>query len=206
MRRILPTVIDRKYDFIRSQERRLAQAVAKGVVKFPDIAVWSFTMPVILLFTFLEYRRNTEIVTLNFLFTKKLALNAAHDMIKNGQPRQDVLAQIDDKTTDVLASDKQGVYSEKTRRKQMNEVDLLLDHYLKLLKAEGESYESLVRDAYQTQESYETFLHELTLAERAVNRAAIQIEGKTRTTSELISKMETMADWIRREEAKKIFS
>lgn len=206
MRRILPTVIDTKYNIIRSRERRLAKAVAKSVVKFPEITVWAFIIPIVFLFIFLKYRRTLEIVTLNFLFTKKLALNAARDMIKNGQHRQEVLAWIDDKTTDVLASDKQGVYSEKIRRKQMNEVDLLLDHYLKLLKAEGNSYESLVKDAYQTQESYEAFLHQLTLAERAVNRAAIQTVGKTETTSELISKMETMTDGIRRKEAEKIFT
>ncbi len=70
-----------------------------------------------------------------------------------------------------------------------------------LLKAEGKSYQSLVKDAYQTRDNYEAFLQELTLAEKAVNRAAIQTVGKTETTSELISKMETVTDGIRRKEA-----
>ncbi|MDI6815468.1 MAG: NF038143 family protein, partial [Dehalococcoidales bacterium] len=121
-------------------------------------------------------------------------------------PRQDVLAWIDDKTTNILASDKQGVYSERIRRKQMNEINLLIDHYLKLLKAEGKDYESLVKDAYQTQDNYEAFLHELTVAEKAVNRAAIQTVGKTETALELISKMETVTNEIRRKEAEEIFS
>ena len=206
MRRILPTFIDTKYNIIHSQERRLAKAVARKVVKFPEFTGLMFVMPPLFLFALLGYGRRVEIVTLNFLFTKKLALDAARDIMLKDQSRQDVLAMIDDKTSDILASDKQGVYSERIRRKQINEINLLLDHYLKLLNAEGKSYESLVKNAYQTRDNYKAFLQELTLAERAVNRAAIQTVGKTEITSELISKMETVADGMRQAEVEKIFS
>ena len=205
MRRILPTVIDTKYNIIHSQERRLAKAVAKRVVKMPEVTVWAFMIPLIFLFNFLRYRRAVEIFTLNFLFTKKLALDAALDIIKEGQSRQDVLARIDDKTRDIMATDMKGIYSEKIRRKQMNEINLLLDHYLKLLEAGGNSYESVVKNAYQTRDNYEAFLRELTLTEKAVNRAAIQTVGKTETASELISGMEKATEGIRTKEAEKIF-
>jgi len=88
----------------------------------------------------------------------------------------------------------------------MNEINLLLDHYLKLLEAEGNSYESVVKNAYQTRDNYEAFLRELTLTEKAVNRAAIQTVGKTETASELISGMEKATEGIRTKEAEKIFA
>lgn len=205
MRRILPTFVDTKYEIILSEERQLAKAVARRVVKMPDVTVWAFMIPLIFLFNFLRYKRAIEAFVLNFLFTKKLALDAALDIMKKGQSRQDVIAHIDDKTADVLASDERGVYSEKIRRKQMNEINLLLDHYLKLLEAEGKNYESLVKTTYQTRDTYEAFLHELTRAEWAVNRAAIETVGKTETAYELISGMEKAAKEIRAEQAEKIF-
>ena len=109
MRRIPPTFIDTKYNIILSEERRLAKAVARRVVKLPDVTVWAFMIPLIFLFNFLRYKRANETFVLNFLFTKKLALDAALDIMKKGQSRQDVIARIDDKTSDILASGKGGV-------------------------------------------------------------------------------------------------
>ena len=206
MRAILPTFVDTKYNIIRSQERRLAKAVAKKVVKMPDITIWVFMVPFIFFFTLLKYRRTHETFVLNMLFTKRLALDAALDIVKKGQSRQNVIAQIDDKTRDILDSDTKGIYSEKIRRKQMNEINLLLDHYLKLLGAEGKSYESLVRNAYQTADDYKTFLHELMPVEKAVNRAAIQTVGASETAHELVSGMERATERIRAEQTEKIFS
>jgi len=206
MRGILPTFIDTKYNIILSQERRLAKVVARRVVKLPDVTVWAFMIPLIFLFNFLRYKRANETFVLNFLFTKKLALDAARDIIKEGQSRQGVLAGIDDKTRNILTSDKMGIYSEKIRRQQMNEINLLLDHYLKLLDAQGNNYQSLVKNAYQTRDNYEAFLHELILMEKAVNRAAIQTVGATETAHELVSGMEKAAEIVRTEQAEKIFS
>ncbi len=206
MRGILPTFADTKYNIIRSEERRLAKAVARKIVKMPEITVWVFMIPFIFVVSFLKYKRTTETFALNFLFTKRLALDAALDIIKEGLQRQDVIVRINDKTRDILASDTQGVYSEKIRMKQMNEINLLLDHYLKLFEAEGKNYKSLVKNAYQTQENYGTFLQQLTAAEKAVNQAALQTVGKSETAHEIISEMENTTESIRTEEAKIIFS
>jgi len=206
MRGILPTFVDTKYSIIHSRERRLAKAVARSIVKMPEITIWAFMIPFIFFFIFIRYKRASETFVLNFLFTKKLALDAALDIIKKGQSRQDVLARIEDRTSDILAADKGGVYSEKIRRQQMNEINLLLDHYLKLFEAEGNSYESLIKNAYQTQDNYEAFLRELTLAEKAVNRVAIQTVGRTEDATELVSEMEKAAERIRTQQAEKIFS
>ena len=206
MRRILPTVVDTKYNIIHSQERSLAKAVARRVVQTPDVTVWTFMIPLVFIFNFLRYKRASEAFVLNFLFTKSLALDAALDMIKKGQSRQEVLAQIEDKTSDILAADTRGVYSDRIRRKQMNEINLLLGHYLRLLEAEGKSYESMVKNAYQTRDDYGVFLRELTAAEKAVNRAAIQTVGRSQAASELISGMEKETERIRTAEAQKIFT
>jgi len=206
MRGILPTFVDTKYNIIRSEERRLAKAVARKIVKMPDITVWAFMIPFVFVFSFLKYKRTSEAFALNFLFTKRLALDAALDIIKEGLQRQDVVVRINDKTRDILASDTQGVYSEKIRMKQMNEINLLLDHYLRLIEAEGKNYKSLLKNAYQTQDNYRTFLQQLAAAEKAVNQAALQTVGTSETAHEIISEMEEVTGKIRTEEAKIVFS
>jgi len=117
-----------------------------------------------------------------------------------------VIALIDDRTSSILDSDTKGIYSEQIRSRQISEINLLLDHYLKLLEAEGNSYQTLVKNAYQTRESYEAFLHQLIPVEKAVNEAAIQTVGETEDAYELISGMEEAAEGIRMEQAEKIFS
>ena len=54
MRGILPTFADTKYNIIRSEERRLAKAVARKIVKIPEITVWAFMIPFIFVFSFLK--------------------------------------------------------------------------------------------------------------------------------------------------------
>ncbi|MFB0559052.1 MAG: NF038143 family protein [Dehalococcoidales bacterium] len=206
MRGILPTFVDTKHNIIHSEERRLAKAVAKRVVKPPELTAWAFMIPFIFFFGFLRYRRASEAFVLNFLFTKKLALDAALDIVKKDQSRQDVLARIEDKTSNILAADKRGVYSDKIRRQQMNEINLLLDHYLKLLEVEGKNYASLVKNAYQNRGNYGAFLQQLTAAEKAVNRIAIQTVGRTEAATEVVSEMEETTEIIRSEQAEKIFS
>lgn len=204
MRRILPTVLDTKHESVLSQERSVAKAVTSAVIESKSLTVWEIMIPLIFLHNFLSFRRTREIFTLNFLFTKKLALEAAVDMIKKGQGKEEAMARIRDKTRNILASDKKGIYSQKIRQKQMKEIDLLIDHYRKLLQAEGKDYGSMMKNAYQTWEKYAAFLGHLKRAEREVNRAAQQTVRMT-TASDLVSKMEKAAERIRSARAEKIF-
>jgi len=204
--RFLPAVVDTKYENILTRERKLAKAVARRVVKLPDVTVWAFMVPLIFLFNFLRYKRATEAFTLNFLFTKKLALEAALDVVKKGHGRQEALDRIHDKTTNILSADKRGIYSEKIRRKQMMEINLLLDHYIRLLEAEGKSYEAMMENTYQSIDNYQAFLRELALAEKSVNLTALQTVERTKEAQDMISEMEEAAQSLRTEQAEKIFS
>ena len=205
MGRILPTVLDTKHESILSHERSLAKSVARAVIGTHAVTAWDIMIPIVFIYNFLRFKRAREIFTLNFLFTKKLALQAAFDMIKKGQSKQEVVARIKDKTSDLLASDKKGIYSIKIRQKQMKEMDLLIDHYYKLLNAEGKDYSSMLRNAYHTQQDCAAFWGQIQGAEKEVNRAARQTLGTT-SASEIVSKMEETVQSIRTAEVEKIFA
>jgi hypothetical protein len=174
------------------------------VLKPNPVTVWDILIPIFFIYNLLRFKRSREIFILNFLFTKKLALEAAMDIIGKGQSKRDAMVNIEKKTTEILASDKQGVYSEKIRRKQMKEVELLIEHYCRLLRAEGKNFSSLVKNAYRNEEEYIAFLEDLKKAEKEVNRAAKQTL-RTHTASEIVSKMEEATERIRIAETRRIF-
>lgn len=204
MRKILPTVLDTKHESILAHERSLAKAVTSAVIESKPLSVWELTIPILFITNFFRLKRSREIFTLNLLFTKKLALEAAYDMVKRGHSKDEAMSRIKDKTRNVLASDQKGIYSQKIRQRQLKEMELLIDHYRTLLEAEGKDYTSMMKNAYRTRENYDKFLGKLKGAEIEVNRAAKQTV-KISTASDLVSKMEKAAERIRMARAEKIF-
>lgn len=205
MGRILPRVLDTKYKNILSWERSLAKAVASGIIEFQPVTVWEIMIPVLFLLNFFQQKRARETFSLNFLFTKKMALEAAFGMIDRGKAKEQAKAEVKEKTDKILAADAKGIYSSKIRQKQMKEIDLLIDHYCRLLEAEGKDYPSLVRDAYPSRKDYLAFLAALEQAEREVYQAASQTV-KGASAKEVASRMEEGTEKIRRLQMEKIYS
>ena len=193
-----------KYKFIHDRERSLANSVALSVVKPKPIGVWEFMIPVIFILTFMKNKQIKELLIQNCMFTKKLALDASFEMKQTGCSKEEIIDKIQKKTNDILASDTQGIYSDEIRRKQIKEIDLLINHYLKLLETEGEDYSSLVINAYQSHESYMTFLEQLKSSEKEVSKAAQETLGD-RADAATLSKIEKTTDRIRVAEVEKIF-
>jgi len=204
MGKLLPTILDTKHENILAQEKVLAKSVASVVIGQSPVTAWDVLIPIVFVFNVLKFKRAREIFTLNFLFTKKLALQGAFDMVKKGQSREDILGQIRDRTSQILASDQKGIYSNKIRQKQMREMELLLDHYFRLLNAEGKDYRSMVRHAYRTRQDFAAFVKELEGIEKEVNRAASQTVG-TASAPDIVSRMEETADRLRATQVERIF-
>jgi hypothetical protein len=205
MGKLLPTLLETKYENILRQERSLARTVANVVIGQNPVAVWDVLIPIVFLFNFLRFKRAREAFALNFLFTKKLALEAAFDMINKGETREEAIGRIKEKTSHILASDKQEVYSVKIRQKQMKEIELLIDHYCRLLNAEGKDYLSMMKNAYATRKDYAVFLKQLEQVEKEVNRAAAQTL-RTSSAPEIVIKMEGATERLRAAEAERIFA
>jgi len=204
MGKLLPTILDTKHENILAQEKALAKSVASVVIGQSPVTAWDVLIPIVFVFNVLKFKRAREIFTLNFLFTKKLALQGAFDMVKKGQSREDALGQIRDRTSQILASDKEGIYSIKIRQKQMREMELLLDHYFRLLNADGKDYGSMVKHAYRTRQDFAAFVKELEGIEKEVNRAASQTVG-TASAPDIVSRMEETAGRLRATQVEKIF-
>ena len=205
MGKLLSRILDTKRDAILARERSLAKAVASSVIESKPVTAWEILIPILFLMNLFQLKRSRETFSLNFLFTKKLALEAAFSRIDRGKSKEDAREQIKEKTGNILAADRKGLYSTKIRQKQMKEMDLLIDHYGQLLEAEGKDHPSMIKSAYRTRENYVAFLEELEQAEKEVYQAATQTV-KTSSAREIAFKMEEATARIRRAELDRLFS
>jgi len=205
LRNILPSVLDTKLKNILAEERDVAKAVASEVTGTFALGVWDFMLPPLFAINLLKHQRTKEAFTLNYLFTKKLALEAARNILQHGLTKNDSLSQVERQTAAILSSDRKGIYSEKVRLKQIQEIGLLIDHYQKLLVSEGKTYSDMVKAAYKDREVFKTFLYRLTSAEKEVNRAALQIVGKNVEAKDFVARMEEAVAYIRDRDLDNIF-
>jgi len=182
----------------------LAKRMAIAIIRPEPISVWEIMMPIIFILKFLQFRESREVFALNILFTKKMALEAALDMAQNSRSREAIISKIKAETDKILESDTKGIYSHEIRQCQMKEIDLLIDHYCRLLEAPGRNYASMVKNAYQTGDNYRAFLMHLAAAEKEVTRAAQQTIEIT-TGIEMITKIETVLSRMRIAETEKLF-
>ena len=196
----------KKYNLIYNYERFIGTSVALRVVQSKPIGVWEFLIPIVFILNFMRNKQSREVFIQNYMFTKRHALDAALKKIKKGFRREDVLSGIENKTRTLLtAHETQGIYSETIRQQQLNEIDLLLDHYSKLLGAEGDDYDALTRDAYGNRQSYLSFHEQLKTAEKKVSDAARQTLGAKADMSTLL-RIEKATEEIRQAQIDKIFA
>jgi hypothetical protein len=186
-----------KYAAIFRHEELFGRKVATRIIIGRPFSVWLYLIPFIFVVELLKRKRETEIFTENVMFPKKLALDAALE-INNGGDRGTRVAQIEYQTRARLTTQK--FYSLEVHQKQMTMVNLLIDHYLKLLNAEGGNYESLLTNAYQTRDNYEAFMGQLSAALRAIDQAIYKLAGESDEMREQMLAKQTAEEEIRARE------
>jgi hypothetical protein len=201
----LPASLKKKFDRIYNYERFIGNSVALRVVKSKPIGVWEFLIPIVFILHFMRNKQSRELFIQNYMFTKRHALDGAFKMLIKGLSREDVICGIEDKTRALLtAPETQGIYSETIRQQQMNEIDLLFDHYCTLLSGEGQDYDALMRSAYGSLKNYSIFHEQLKSAEKKVSDAARQTLG-AKADVETLLKIEKATEEIRLSQIEKIF-
>ena len=184
-------------------EESFARAVALGVLVKRPPSAWHFLLPGMFLFDFLRRSSETRRYSDLFLFPRNLALKGALDIL-NGEDRREILSKIEDNVKHWLVS--LNLYSERLQRKHMDVIDLLMDHYSRLLHAAGNDYPDLIRYAYPARESYEAYLHRLSTAEQEVDQAIVEIRGETKEIMERLQMEQVQVTELRTKEVHRIFS
>jgi hypothetical protein len=194
----------KKFKIISENEESLARKLAASLIRPKPLTVWEIMIPVIFVLNYVKLKHSREIFIQNQMFTKKMALDGALDMKKKGISKDAVLAQIDTKTKELVASVPGGIYSDDIRQQQLREIELLIEHYLRLINAPGADYASLVTHAYKTAADYASFLTGLQTAEKAVMSAAHRTLGSQADT-ETADRIESLTESMRAAELDKLY-
>jgi type II secretory pathway predicted ATPase ExeA len=88
----------------------------------------------------------------------------------------------------------------------MEQINLLMDHYIRLLQAEGDHYPKIVRNAYKTRDSFMGYLQRLAAAEQEVNGAVAEIRGGTPEIWQRLRAEQFQVEEMRRKEIERIYS
>jgi hypothetical protein len=191
-----------KYDLILSAEESLARQVALGVIVMQPLTVWHYLIPFIFIFDFLKRTTTVRRYTQHFMFPRKLAMDAAKNII-GGEARKETLLRVEDDVKGWLNS--LDLYSDALQRAQMKVIDLLVDHYEKLLQAEGNTYDELVRNAYTSRINLEAHLSFLTSVEKGVDRAIMDSLGETEKLRDKIIAEQDQLERMREKDMERIF-
>jgi len=161
---------------ILAYEEQLAKNVALQIRAGQPRPLWQYFVPFKFLFEIFAAKREMSWFSKDFLFVRKLALDAARDIVE-GQDRQESLAEVGAAIKDWLSS--HALYSEELHQKQAALADLLCTHYSRLLLAEGKDHTFLVRNAYGSRAEYESFLRRLAAAESEIDRVIVAMRGQS---------------------------
>ncbi len=164
-------------------EEKLAREVTLGVIVTRPLTVWHYIIPGMFIIDFLRRGSALKKYTENFLFPRKLAVDAAQALAQ-GEPEADVFEHIENDTRVWLNS--LDLYSPGLLQAQVGAIKLLADHYGMLLKEDGLSVYALMKAAYQNQENLQTFFEELTAAEAEVDRELLAKKGENEKLKEKI--------------------
>jgi len=163
-----------KYDIILNAEQQFAREVTIGVLYLRPLSAWLYLIPGMFIIDFLRRGSAIRKYTETFMFPRKLALHAARDL-SGGETRAAIDPHLETEIKRWLAALQ--LDAPDLVRAQKETVDLLIDHYVKLLHAEGESYDDLIQNAYSSRETFEIHLREMTAAENEVDRAILARVG-----------------------------
>jgi hypothetical protein len=173
-----------KYKMILMTEEKMAREVTLGVIVTRPLTVWHYIIPGMFIIDFLRRGSALRKYTEHFMFPRKLAIDAAQALAQ-GEDEAAVFSHIESEIRSWLNS--LDLHTAGLLDAQLAVIKLLVDHYAKLLKADGVSVYALIKAAYESRESFQGHIDELTTAEALVDRELIAKLGETEKLKAKIS-------------------
>ncbi len=192
---------------IWKHELRQSDQIVKILLDDQKVPVnWRIILLPVYLYHLFKYRNNLRFTRKNVLYTKRLAFEAAKN-ISQGKDRAWEFRQIEIKTTDVLNKEKKGFYTEKIRRRQLPEIDYLINHYQALFDSKQTTYSAIIKEIFPAKGQYLAHLSSLQKLEEDVLQASITSmrKGTKKDRRQWFEKVRETTKKIRRAEADKIY-
>ena len=198
----------KNFRLIWKHEVRQADQIVKMLLENKKVDLdWKIILLPIFLNKVYQYRKDLRFTRKNILYTKQFAFDAAKN-ISQGKDHAWEFRQIEIQTQEVLNKEKKGFYTEKIRRKQLSEIELLIKHYLDLFSSKQATYAEIIKDKYPTKGNYLAFLSDLQKVEEDVIQAAITTmrKGTKKDRRQWFQKVKETTRQVRITEADEIYT
>jgi len=190
--------IEQKQKDIFAYERIFAFKLGERVLEKPKLSVWMILIPLIIVYHMYRHQKYVEARSKfaeNFLMTRRWALAEAGYVVAEGKKK------------DARGISAQASMPDDARDFHIALISTLLDHYVDLLRADGDDVESLIRTAYGSRTNYMLYLNQLSQTEKRLN-AALEphLSKEHKDIKQTIHRIEQIAEEMRREEVRRLFS
>lgn len=176
--------MERQYRIILDAEASVARRVALGVIVKRPVKPLLQLIPGMFIIDFLRRTGKIRRFTRFYLPPRQQTLDAAR-ALAGGEKKEAVLADLERKLQIWL--DMQRLSGEAVLQALSALTGFLVEHYKRLLEADGEFYPSLVQAAYGSKAAYRAFLDGLYERERAYIQAISErFEGRESIQRQLI--------------------
>jgi hypothetical protein len=180
-----------KYDIIVEAERQLAREVTLGVIVTRPLTTWHYIIPGFFIIDFLRRGSAIRQYTRHFMFPRKLALEAAVAEMQ-GEDKESLRSGLADQTRIWLESLR--LSSPDLVKAHVDLIEILAAHYVKLLNAEGDTFDLLLGHAYRNSYNFKQFVATATSAENEVDRLVIaQLGGDEKVKVKIQAEQEQIA-------------
>lgn len=185
-----------KIDVILQRELAFANPIGAAVFEKPRVSFWMVLIPI--LFVYFIYRMQRFKVGRmkfdeEFMTTRRRALDVAREAVEtNSRPDMDEVA-------------RNSSLPEALQKPYISWVNALVEYYMDLLAAEGDSFESLVRATYRNRTDYLLTLNRLNTVEKEFYAALKPHMGAAEGAADIIATIESQSQQLRRELAEQIF-
>lgn len=190
--------LDIKKEWILNQEHYFARQLAGAVLPLPKLNIWMILIPIILIFHIFRQNkiiRDRKTFIGHYLLSRKRALDAAFESVrgKYDPDIERIVLRAVDLPFDALPAYRAWI-------------EILVNHFLDLLKARGNSYPDLIRNLHTSRSDYLLFLNLLNQKERSLNQAVKKdIPDAAEIVNETIARIEAHSARLRRELAEQFF-
>ena len=180
-----------KYKIIVEAEQQFAREVTLGVIVTRPLTAWHYIIPGFFIIDFLRRGSAIRQYTNHFMFPRKLALDTAMAEIqRNGNVSES--SDLEDRVRYWLEPLK--LYTPELVKAHVVLIELLAAHYLKLLNADGDTFDRLVAHAYQNGDNFKQFIETITTAENDVDRQVIDLlAGNEKMKEKIFAEQEQIA-------------
>ncbi len=187
--------LNKKYRLIADEERSFIRSVVIYMRAKMGHPFWHWLIPFKAVFEIIATRRMVDEYSKNVMYVKQLALDSAFHL--NQDQDRSALEQDMERRIQSWLENLQ-LYTDSIFQKQRELARVLLEHYDRLLKSDGKSYQELVKHAYQSSTEYETFLHKISQQELKIDDEVFQIaSGQVESSQKLEENMRLKQESLR---------